>query len=82
MKCLSEPPGQGCAGACSILTASHTAAALAAFTAHAGAKYPDCMLHKGGHADNRKAIVWLNGHGFRLLEESINHKLFFDEYAP
>lgn len=67
---------------CSFLTASHTDAALAAFTAHAAAKCPGYALHMGFPTDNAEAVIWLDGHGFRLLESSVNHTLSFDRYMP
>lgn len=65
----------------SFLTASHTDEALSAFIAHATERCKGYALHMGFPAGNEKAASWLEGHGFRRLEESVHHTLFFNEYA-
>lgn len=68
----------GYAQAISFLTASHTEAAIGEFAAHAAAKRPGYALHMGFPTDNAPAIEGLQRSGFRLLEQSVHHELFFD----
>lgn len=75
-------PEERYAATYSFLTASHTEEALSAFVEHAAEKCPGYSLHMGFPAENAQAVRWLAGHGFRLLEASVNHTLFFDRYVP
>ena len=68
------------AQAISFLTASHTEAALMEFVAHAAEKRPGYALHMGFPEDNARAIEGLRRGGFRLLEQSVHHELFFDRH--
>ena len=75
-------PEDSYAATYSFLTASHTDRALAEFAIHAASKCPGYALHMGFPADNTDAVAWLAEHHFRLLEQSVNHTMFFHQYAP
>ena len=63
-----------------FLTATHTEQALTEFVAHAAKACPGYALHLGFPTDNARAVQWLQQNEFRLLEQSVNHTLFFDRY--
>lgn len=68
------------AQAIGFLMASHTEAALMEFVAHATEKCSGYALHMGFPTDNTCAVRGLQQNGFRLLEQSVHHELFFDRY--
>lgn len=72
----------GYAHTCSFLTASHAEEAMSEFVAYAAERRPGYALHLGFPTDNACAVRCLDAQGFRLIEESVNHTLFFDAYTP
>lgn len=66
----------------SFLVEDHAEAAVAEFTAHVEALHPGVTLDIGMDAANEQCVQALKKSGFRLLESSVNHTIFFADYQP
>ena len=75
-------PEENYAMTVTFLVEDHAEAAVAEFAAHVEALYPGVTLDIGMDAANEQCVQALEKCGFRLLESSVNHTIFFADYQP
>lgn len=60
----------------------NTGRALEELSGYLAARYPGCDWWVGFPAENREALAWAEGAGFRQMDDSNNYSFFFDRYDP
>lgn len=70
------------AGTHAFLVEDHAEQAVKEFTQYLAQRMSGAALHVGLPAENTALVQALEQHGFTLLDDSVNHTLFFATYRP
>lgn len=75
-------PEENYAMTVSFLVKDHAEEAAREFVAHVAQMHPGATLDIGLDGANAQAAAALQKRGFTLLENAVNHTIFFDQYQP
>lgn len=75
-------PAENYAQTVSFLVERHVVEATREFVAHVARLHPGALLDIGVDGANQQAAAALQACGFTLLENAVNHTLFFEQYQP